>query len=57
MAPSINLETTYYIKSNNFLLKAVGSIKKFKGFKEIYNFSEKENNDSQNLPNLEKTVN
>ena len=33
MSPSINLETTYYIKSKNFLLKASGSIEKFSGFK------------------------
>ena len=35
MKPSINLETTYFIKSDRFLLKAHGSIEKFKGFKNI----------------------
>ena len=51
MSPSINLETTYYIKSENFLLKASGSIEKFSGFKKVYNFSEK-NNEIQTLPEL-----
>ena len=35
MEPSINLETTYYIKGENFLLKVSGSIEKFKGFKSL----------------------
>ena len=51
MSPSINLETTYYIKSENFLLKASGSIEKFSGFKKVYNFSEKDN-EIQTLPEL-----
>ena len=51
MSPSINLETTYYIKTDNFLLKASGSIEKFKGYKKIYNFKEKTDNEQQ-LPNL-----
>ncbi len=51
MSPSINLETIYYIKADNFLLKASGSIEKFKGFKKIYNFKEKMD-DEQQLPNL-----
>ena len=51
MSPSINLETTYYIKTDNFLLKASGSIEKFKGYKKIYNFKEKMDNEQQ-LPNL-----
>ena len=52
MSPSINLETTYYIKSENFLLKASGSIEKFSGFKTVYNFFEKDN-EIQTLPELE----
>ncbi len=51
MSPSINLETIYYIKTDNFLLKASGSIEKFKGYKKIYNFREKMD-DEQQLPNL-----
>ena len=53
MSQSINLETTYYIKSENFLLKASGSIEKFSGFKKIYNFSDKDN-EVQTLPELQK---
>ena len=41
MSPSVNLETTYYIKSEKVLLKASGSIEKFSGFKKVYNYSEK----------------
>ncbi len=55
MPPSINLETTYFIKSNDFQLKAVGSIEKFQGFKKIYNFGEKEET-AQKLPDLEKNI-
>ena len=51
MSPSISLETTYYIKSENFLLKASGSIEKFSGFKKVYNFYEKDN-EAQTLLNL-----
>ena len=51
MEPSINLETTYYIKGENFLLKASGSIEKFSGFKSVYNYSEKDN-EEQTLPEL-----
>ena len=40
MKPSKSLETLYYLKSNEFLLKASGSIKTFDGFKKIYNFSD-----------------
>ena len=53
MKPSKSLETLYYLKSNEFLLKASGSIKTFDGFKKIYNFSDGKD-DSQTLPNLEK---
>ena len=53
MKPSINLETTYYIKSEDFLIKAVGSIEKFSGFKKVYNFKDNDK-DVQNLPNLDK---
>ena len=53
MKPSINLETTYFIKSERFLLKAHGSIEKFKGFKKIYDYSDKKE-DEQKLPELEK---
>ncbi len=55
MSPSINLETTYYIKSKSFLLKASGSIEKFKGFKKIYDFSDKKE-ELQDLPELEKNA-
>ena len=41
MEQSLNLETTYYIKGEEILLKAGGSIEKFKGFKEVYNYQEK----------------
>ena len=52
MSPSISLETTYYIKSENFLLKASGSIEKFSGFKKVYNYSEKDK-EEQTLPELQ----
>ena len=51
MEPSINLETTYYIKGDEVLLKANGSIEKFKGFKSVYNYQEKDE-DEQKLPEL-----
>ena len=35
MSPSINLETTYYIKTDNFLLKASGSIENLKDIKKF----------------------
>ena len=37
------------------MLKASGSIEKFKGFKEVYNFSEKDD-EIQTLPELEKNT-
>ena len=40
MKPSINLETTINIKGGNFKLRARGNITKFKGFKQVYNYSE-----------------
>ena len=46
-------ETTHYIKSEDFVIKAVGSIEKFSGFKEVYNFKDNDK-DVQNLPNLDK---
>ncbi len=55
MPPSLSLETTYFIKSDDFMLKAVGSIEKFEGFKKVYNFGEKEDT-SQKLPDLEKNI-
>ncbi len=51
MQPSINLETTYYIKGDEVLLKANGSIEKFKGFKSVYNYQDR-NDDQQTLPEL-----
>ena len=51
MEASINLETTYYIKGDEILLKSSGSIEKFKGFKSVYNYQEK-NEDEQKLPEL-----
>ena len=51
MEPSINLETTYYIKGDEVLLKANGSIEKFKGFKSVYNYQDR-NDDQQTLPEL-----
>jgi DNA topoisomerase-1 len=51
MEQSINLETSYYIKGKDMILKATGSIEKFRGFKEVYNFSDK-NDDDQKLPQL-----
>ena len=51
MEPSINLETTYYIKGDKVLLKANGSIEKFKGFKSVYNYQDR-NDDQQTLPEL-----
>ncbi len=56
MNPSMNLETIYFIKSNKFLLKASGSIEKFKGFKKIYDYFEKKE-EEQKLPELEKNKN
>ena len=51
MEPSINLETTYYIKGDEVLLRANGSIEKFKGFKSVYNYQDKDE-DEQKLPEL-----
>ena len=51
MEPSINLETTYYIKGDEVLLKANGSIEKFKGFKSVYNYQDKDE-EEQTLPEL-----
>ncbi len=51
MEASINLETTYYIKGDEVLLKSSGSIEKFKGFKSVYNYQEK-HEDEQKLPEL-----
>ncbi len=53
MAQSQNLETTYLFKGGDFSLKSIGSIQIFDGFKKIYNFSDK-NDDQQSLPNLKK---
>ena len=53
MSPTLSLETSIYIKSQNFLLKTRGSIPKFAGFKKIYNYSDSKN-ESQELPSLEK---
>ena len=55
MSPSVSLETTYYIKSENFLLKASGSIEKFSGFKKVYNYSEKDK-EAQTLPELQSNA-
>ena len=41
MSQSKNLETSYFIKGEEFLLKSSGSIQIFEGFKKIYNYSEK----------------
>ena len=51
MKPSINLETTVNIKGENFRLRARGNITKFKGFKQVYNYSEN-NEELQNLPDF-----
>merc|ERR1711991_1074796 len=51
MEASINLETTYYIKGDEVLLKSNGSIEKFKGFKSVYNYQEKHEAE-QKLPEL-----
>ena len=51
MSQSKNLETSYFIKGEEFLLKSSGSIQIFEGFKKIYNYSEK-TDDLQKLPNL-----
>ena len=51
MKPSINLETTINIKGGNFKLRARGNITKFKGFKQVYNYSES-NEELQNLPDF-----
>ena len=53
MAQSINLETIIFIQSKNLKLKAVGSILKFKGFKEVYNFVDN-TDDVQRLPQISK---
>ena len=52
MAQSKSLETTYILNGGNFVLKSTGSVEVFKGFKKIYNYSDK-NDDQQPLPNLE----
>ena len=51
MSQSKNLETSYFIKGEEFLLKSSGSIQIFEGFKKIYNYSEKTDT-IQRLPNL-----
>ncbi len=51
MSSSKNMETAYFIKSDNFILKASGSIQIFDGFKKIYNYFDK-NDDQQELPIL-----
>ncbi len=56
MSSSINLETTFKIKSSKVFLKATGNIPKFKGFKEIYNFSEN-NDELQDLPDCKNKEN
>ena len=53
MAQSINLETIVFIQSKNLKLKAGGSILKFKGFKEVYNFLDN-TDDVQILPQISK---
>ena len=53
MNASKSLETLYYFKNKNFILRASGSISIFDGFKKIYNYSDKKN-DSQKLPELMK---
>ena len=55
MSPSVSLETTYYIKSENFFIKASGSIEKFSGFKKVYNYSEKDK-EAQTLPELQSNA-
>ena len=50
MKPSINLETIN-IKGGNFKLRARGNITKFEGFKQVYNYSES-NEELQNLPDF-----
>ena len=52
MAQSKSLETTYILNGGNFVLKATGSVEIFKGFKKIYDYSDK-SDDQQPLPNLE----
>ena len=52
MAQSKSLETTYILNGGNFVLKSTGSVEIFKGFKKIYNYSDK-SDDQQPLPNLE----
>ena len=53
MSQSKTLETLYYFKSDDFILKASGSIEVFDGFKKIYNFKDPKE-EEQNLPYLEK---
>ncbi len=53
MAQSKSLETIYVLKGGDFVLKSSGSIQTFDGFKKIYNYSDK-NDDQQSLPNLKK---
>ena len=55
MSPSKSLETTLYIKSQNFMLKASGSIEKFSGFKKVYDYFDK-NDEAQKLPDLKKNT-
>ncbi len=53
MAQSKSLETTYILNGGDFTLRSTGSVEIFKGFKKVYNYSDK-NDDQQPLPNLEK---
>ena len=55
MSPSKSLETTFFIKSQNFTLKASGSIEKFSGFKKVYDYFDK-NDEAQKLPDLKKNT-
>ena len=48
MAQSKSLETIYSIEGGNFVIRSSGSIQVFDGFKKIYNYSEK-NEEQQSL--------
>ncbi len=53
MSQSKSLETSYLINGNSFILRSHGSVQIFNGFKKIYNYSDK-TDDQQSLPNLKK---
>ena len=53
MEQSKNLETSYFINGGEFVIKSSGSIRIFDGFKKVYNYTDKID-EEQTLPDLKK---